>query len=183
MRLPVAAAVLLASLPTTANAQTASLPLEWQMSTEIFTHRKQLRIYENSPVNLITGTAAGTASPPRGPQANGIWNRVDLKPWGVAANAKWAELSGILIVTHGTQPETAHINITFRAVGDNDSNCNHYIGQTIEAATGNGQRSGLTVTVPLTNGEFEWCYIRHTPGTYPSNSAYGINLVLQKWGR
>lgn len=174
----------LAIITLTAPAMAESQPpLPWVLTTETYTTTVQTRILTNAPINLITGTQPGSASPPRGPQTPGVWNRVDLKPWGIAADAKWAELTGLLIITHGSTAETANLTVTFRRPGDNDSNCANYIGQTIEAAIGSGQRSTVTATTPLINGEFEWCYTKSTSGAWPTNSAYGINMVVSKWGR
>jgi hypothetical protein len=158
-------------------------PFEWERSTEVYTHPHQPRMYSNSPVFLITGTRPGSPSPPAGPQKAGAWHRVDLKPWGIAADAKWAELSGLLIITHGTTVETANLTVSFRRVGDATADCRGYMGQVVEAAVGSGQRSYVSVTVPLVKGEFEWCYTRSTGGSYPTNSSYGVNMVVQKWGR
>lgn len=159
-------------------AQTQSLPIPWHRTTEVYVSPVQPRILENAPINMILGVGSG-----RGPQTPGVWNRVDLKPWGVAADAKWAELGGLLVVTHGVTFETATLWISFRRPGDVGAACSDYIGQTVEALIGSGQRSTMTVTVPLVNGEFEWCFNRSSYGIYPANSSYAANLIVQKWGR
>jgi hypothetical protein len=161
-----------------------TLPWVWTPSTEVYTTREQVRIWPNNPVNVITGTVAGSASPPRGPQTQGAWHRVDLKPWGVAADAQWAELSGILLITPGSQYEIANLTVTFRAPGSNlPSDCTKYIGQT-STVPPFGPRSNASMTVPLTNGEFDFCYVTSTAGgLHPLRPSYGINLTLQKWGR
>lgn len=119
---------------------------------------------------------------PYGHQRSGVPATVDLKPYGVPADAKVAWLSGILIITHGTTNEIADMRITFAADAAS-VDCNQYIGQVTEAHVQGGQRSPISVMVPLRDAKFAFCYRVSTTGTWPKNSAYGINLSLQAWGR
>lgn len=115
--------------------------------------------------------------------ATNTWHKIDLKPHGVAADAKVAFLTGLMIITHGSTQETADAIIGFRKPGDTSATCGQYIGQVTEAHIGGGQRSGLATWVPLENGEFEFCWRVSTPGLWPQHSSYGLNLAVQAWGR
>ena len=101
---------------------------------------------------------------------------------GLTADAQAAFLSGLLIITRGTTSETADITLTFRRPGDGTP-CTKYLGQAVEAHSGGGQRSPISSWVPLDDGKFEFCYRIMTPGSWPTNSAYGINMSLQAWTR
>lgn len=124
-------------------------------------------------VNTYTGLG-GTAD---------TWQRIDLKPHGVPADAKAVQLTGILIVTHGQQPETADLSVAFRRPGVDAVTCANYVGQTVEAHVGGGQRTNLMTWVPVVDGAVEFCYRRSTQGQWPGNSAYGVNLFVQAWVR
>jgi len=176
MRMIIVLMMLFGATPP-ALAQVEPLPLAWQKTTEVYTTTVTPRILLNAPIALIVGTPTA-----QGPQTQHVWHTVDLKPYGVAANAKWAELSGLLVITRGLAAETATLWLAFRRPGDTAASCTDYIGQITEMQPG-GQRAPFTVTVPLIDGKFEWCHRRSTLGSYPENSAYAANLVVQKWGR
>lgn len=107
---------------------------------------------------------------------------VDLTPLGVAEDAKVAFLSGILIITHGSASETGDVRVTMAAHGD-PLDVSKYIGQTVEAQVGGGQRSNMATWVPLNAGKFDFSFQANTTGVWPANCGYGINLTLQAWGR
>ena len=125
--------------------------------------------------HLQDGLCFGNCTP-------GEWVRVDLKPFGVSADAKAAFLAGLLIITHGTESEISDLHITFKAPSAT-GNCAKYIGQAIEAHIGGGQRSSMATWVPLEDGLFDWCYTVGTDGACPTNPAYGVNLSPQAWTR
>lgn len=155
------------------------MPLPWLKVNEFYVTPSPSRMY--GPDNAVY---VQTRLPSNyGPQQTGVWHKSDLKPLGVSADAVAAFLSGLLIITHGTAEEIADIRVAFRRPGDTDCDTSKYLGQSCEAHIGGGQRSGLATWVPLTNGEFEFCYQIATPGAYPQNSAYAINLSLQAWAR
>ena len=110
------------------------------------------------------------------------WVTVDCVPFGVPADAVAVFLCGLMVITHGTTAETADLQVTFRAPGDTVAS-NQYIGQTIEASVGNGQRSNLATWVPLVDGKFQMYWHKSTPGTWPTNSSYTINLFPQQYLR
>lgn len=155
---------ILAFLCSSAFAQT------WQKSTEIYTNPANPK----EPIAIFVNSVSGAG------QSSGVWHQVDLKPYGVAFDAKSAMLSGVLIITHGSAPQTCDLTVSFRAVGNNLA-AGNYIGQTIETAVGAGQRSTMATFVPLNNGIFEFQWNRNTTGQWPTECAYGINLSLQAW--
>lgn len=87
-----------------------------------------------------------------------------------------------MLITSGSTSEVANITIAFRRPGTTTA-CDRYIAQAAAPSYTGGTRVNATVTVPLVNGEFEWCYQRTTAGGYPANSTYGVNLAPIKWGR
>lgn len=114
--------------------------------------------------------------------AESTWNKINITTLGIPADAKSVFLSGILIITHGTTVQTCDITIAFRAPGDELAPGN-YIGQTIEAAVGSGQRSNMSTWAPVRNSEIEFYWKRSTQGQWPSECAYGVNLSAQSYLR
>jgi len=115
-----------------------------------------------------------------GPAA-GSWNVVDATSFGIPSDAKSIFLSGILIITHGSTSQTCDISIAFRAYGNTTQTAGNYIGQSVEAHIGGGQRSTMSTFVPLNEGKFEFIWNRNTTGQWPSECAYGINLSAQSY--
>lgn len=128
-----------------------------------------------------------------------VWQKTDLKPYGVPADALTADVRGLLIITGaGGNQETADLGVVFRKPGDTSVECNSnfYTGQTMfrtnfvngQPMLG-GQRSNMQAWVPLLNGEAEWCWTRSTwPHPYPSPptevySLYGVSLSVQGFTR
>lgn len=172
------AVALLMLASSSALAEPPPIPMTFQKSTEIYTATNQVRLYSDNPIYFGANVPQTWGTP-----ASGVWHRVDLKPFGVSADAKSAFLSGMLIITHGSAAETADITITASRPGDNSRDCAKTMGQAIEASVGNGIRSNVSFWVPLINGEFDWCWKGSTGGVWPNNSAYGANLSLLAWVR
>lgn len=108
------------------------------------------------------------------------WHEVDVSSM-VGENAKAVNLVGKLVITHGNNQETADLHLHFRRAG-NFENC-RYAAQIIEASSKNGQRSNLSIWVPLSEDKkFEFMWTRTNPGQYPDWSSYGIYLDLNAWG-
>lgn len=156
-----------------------SLPLPWLKASEVYFTTSAARLYSNNVVYV--GTHLGEDN--YGTQGADQWHLVDLKPYGVSSDAISAFLSGVLIITHGITPETADMRIVFRRPGDLSCSTEAMIGQVIEGAIGGGQRSTMATWVPLEDGCFAYSYSLSTPGDWPVNSGYGVNLSLQAWSR
>lgn len=144
--------------------------IPWAKSSEFYTNPDNSK----GPIAVFINSQT-----PAGPAA-GQWVQIDLKPYGVAADAKAAFLSGLLIITHGTSQQSCDAYVALRAPGSTLA-AGNYIGQVVEAHVGGGQRSGMASWVPLSNGVFEFQWNRNTFGLWPAECAYGINLSLQAW--
>lgn len=155
----------LCTMMTAASAQ-------WVESRSIYTNADNPK----TPVVAFVNSYSG-----HGGQA-GVWQRIDLKPMGVPADAKAAFLSGVLIITHGAKVVTCDLQLALRGPGSN-LDAGNYIGQTIEAKPENGMRSNMSSWVPLVDGAFELMWSRSTYGQWPADCAYGVNLSLQAWTR
>lgn len=186
-----AAIALLCASASHAWAEAPSLPLPFVKITELYVTTSASRLYgPDNAVYVMTHGQPGTAY---GPQQTGVWHTVDLAPFGVAADAQAAYLTGLLIITGGTTGEIADLHVGFRRPGDTTP-CSKYLGQTSSvthviylneawASLAGGQRTNMSTWVPLADGKFEFCYTLSTGGSWPTNPAYGINLSLQAWGR
>ena len=153
-------------------------PTPWVTMTMLACANTQVMIYEN---NAVYGST--NVNPNWGFQSN-QWITTDLTPYGVPPTAKFAFLSGMLIITHGYADETANVTFTARIPGDLTANPIQYLGQTLEAQTGGGQRSNAAFWVPIKGGKIEWMYqTPDEPALYPSYSAYAVNFTLQCWGQ
>jgi hypothetical protein len=189
-------AILICLIATAARADPPANPVPWVQLTEIYYTPSQVRLYgsgDDPNRNCLTvicnaiyvQTHLSGEGVNFGQQSPNTPTTVDLTgpPYNLPSDAKAAFLTGMLIITHGTTSETADIHLTAGAYGDNAFDCAFYLGQTIEASVGNGQRSNAAFWVPLTNGKFKFCYSLSTSGQWPTNSSYGINFSLQMWGR
>lgn len=180
-----------------AYAEPPPLPLPWVKLSEIYYTPTQARLYGSGGSTLNCGAPAGSVSlcnavyiqthgapgTNEGPQTPNVPITIDLRPFGVADDAKAAFLSGILVITHGNASELAEVRVTFAADDGSPFDCSRYLGQAGEASIGNGIRSNMATWVPLTGGKFRLCYYIGTPGNWPANSSYAINLSVQAWGR
>jgi hypothetical protein len=167
-----------------ASAEPPPQPLPWTQVSEFHFTPSQTRLYTENPVYFGCNLPA-----PWGQCGSDVWRSGDLKPLGVPADAKFVFLSGILILTHGTNAESVDLWLTFRKPGDNAASCGKLIGQTTESAVGSGQRSGLAVWVPVDNGVINWCYRRYVngvmsdAGSWPDYTSVGGNLSVLGWAR
>lgn len=144
----------------------------WRESTRIGTRGDNSK----DPMVLFCNSYTGA-----GPAA-GVWTAVDLTAFGVPRDAHAVFLSGILIITHGTTQETADLTVSLRAPGS-ALPISAYLGQSVEAHVGGGQRSTMSAWVPCVDGSIEWAWQRSTQGQWPTNCAYGVNMSLQAYVR
>ena len=117
---------------------------------------------------------------PTGATVN-TWTKIDLTGI-VPTGTKAVRLDGNLLITHGTTAEIADLMVHFRKTGETYNYS--YNMQVIEASTGDGQRSIGGLWIALDDNlcfDYKW----NVPylGTYPSYSAYGINLSLTAYLR
>jgi hypothetical protein len=150
----------------------------WQKSTEIYTDKRSSK----HPIAIFMNSmnAANFIPPNIGGQNQ--WHRIDLKPLGVSADAKSAFLCGLLVITHGTNPQEGQVTCSFKSPSSTMHHAN-YMGQSIESHIGGGQRSNIATWCPLENGEFDFSYNWIGDGLWSANCSYGINLSLQAWTR
>lgn len=136
------------------------------------------------PVAIFMNTVAPASSwVPRYMQPN-YWHTLDLTndPWLVPLDAKAIFLSGIMIISHGTDQGTADTWATFRAPGDDLPHDSYQI-QAIEADVSAGQRSTCALWVPVKEGKVEFYWHHNQTSSYPQGSAVGMNLSLQAYIR
>lgn len=161
-------------------------PMPWVAFTEYYYSPIQARIWADNPINLLTGIGANN----RGPQQRSVWHEVDLAPYGVAVDAKFADLSGLLVITSPNSGETPDIHISYARADDTNASPPgpfppgdaFYVHQTTVSGYG-GSRAPASVRVPLSNGKFKWSYWTSTNGEYPNSASYAVNLTLTGWGR
>lgn len=141
---------------------------------------------------MITAAALSIALaswPSQGPFANsygnaglqwGVTHTIDATKYGAPPNAKAVQMTGILIITHGTNQETCDLTVYARPSAD--QTWYGYKGQTIEAHVGGGQRSNHTLFVPLKDGKFQ-LYLSGAQGKpqWPQGCAYGVNYLIDYW--
>lgn len=95
------------------------------------------------------------------------------------ANAVAVGLSGMLIISHGTNQESCDLRVWFRP--DANARWGDYRGQTVEAHVGGGQRSNHSLVVPMTDKKFQVWVGPVAPVAWPQGCAYGVNYVVDYW--
>lgn len=155
----------------------------WVKSTEFYTNP------DNSFYPLIcffnsVNDPSVAPNVPAGMTLN-IFTTIDLKPHGVAEDAKYALIGGIFLITGN-----ANITLAFRAPGSTQIiDGSYYDEQALSPYSSGGDRSVIFNCVPLVNG----CLELNLKGTkYPDDGtpfqigqtpAVGVNLKLKGWGR
>jgi hypothetical protein len=101
----------------------------------------------------------------------------------VPPGTKAVELNAILIITHGSQPSTADLQVGFKRTGAAPTG--NYQWQCVEGAAGGGQRSTASCWVPLDeNLCFDlWWWFHPQPGPWPDYSAYRANVFVNAYLR
>lgn len=140
---------------------------EWEIANEIL-------IPKSAPASQIQGIFFNSYTG-AGPKMD-VWETVSLSSV-VHPRTKAIHLTGILIITHGSNAELADLTVYFRKDSSLPSNQNH---QCIETETGGGQRSTMACWVPLTEKlTFDWkWHVKIDNGSWPIWSAYGANLQI-----
>ncbi len=107
------------------------------------------------------------------------WTTVDLTGI-IPAECRTVHLTGIMIITHGTNTEDANLQLSFRKNGDNTDYSVNYAHQAIAPFVGDGVREGVATWVPLDDSQkFQYLWrtpLSTLPGGYPAWSSYGTNL-------
>lgn len=170
---------LLALLASAVSAQTIG-PV-WQKVSDLYINTEPARQYIGP---LFANSYSGAGMLPN------QWNTIDLTahPWNLPTDARFAFLSGILIITYGVggATNTADLGLVLRKLGDTRVTCTpaNYMGQAVEATPGNGIRTNMATWVALSNGRLEACWTKTTPGNFGDESpSYGVNLSVQAWAR
>lgn len=114
--------------------------------------------------------------------APNVYNTVDMSAY-VPEGTKAIHMTGIMIITHGSTPETADLSLFLRT-NQNVDNPN-YAWQCIEAHLGGGQRSTMATWVALDENRcFQYKYTVTNPNaTYPLYSAYAVNTRMDAYAK
>jgi hypothetical protein len=107
----------------------------------------------------------------------GVWNTVDVSAL-VPPDTKAVMLSGMLILTHGSNPDVCNLFLAYRAWGETFNYS--YSGQVDEGSINGGQRLNYTDWCEIRQGKFEYKWWRTPahPGVWPAECAYGLNIRL-----
>lgn len=148
----------------------------WKRANEIY-----VRDGQGAPPIVFAGDGT-SGGPPHYPAFQ--WNTVDLKPFGVPADAAWAMISAHMIITDQNS-EIDTLTMTVRAPGSTFGSGNYQF-QAISVFAGDGARGRQgPVTVTLVDGKFQmWWEMK--VGQAPENgnpSTFLINATLDAWGR
>lgn len=149
--------------------------MAWNESNKIYTHDQH-----SGPTVVFAGDGTSGGPPHYAP---GVWHTIDLKPLGVTADAKFAEITGFLIITD-LGSEIDNLTATFRPPGGTLNEGNYQM-QAISVWSGGGERQVQSVTVALVNGCFEFFWKKQVGGVSENGhpSSFLLNLWLSKWGR
>lgn len=149
--------------------------MAWNESNRVFTHDQH-----SGPTVVFAGDTTSGAPPHYAPD---MWHTIDLKPLGVSSDAKFAEITGFLIITDAG-PEIDNLTATFRPPGSTLNEGNYQM-QAISVWSGGGERQVQSVTVGLVNGCFQFFWKKQVGGVSENGhpSSFLLNLWLSKWGR
>ncbi len=149
--------------------------MAWNESNRIFNHDQH-----SGPTVVFAGDTSSGAPPHYAPD---VWHTIDLKPLGVTADAKFAEITGFLIITD-LGSEIDNLTATFRPPGSTLNEGNYQM-QAISVWSGGGERQVQSCTVALVNGCFQFYWKKQVGGVSENGhpSSFLLNLWLAKWGR
>lgn len=143
-------------------------PNEWVEIQKIFVAKKSPSQEQVIFLNTYTGKGLEPS----------VWHVIDISNQ-IPISAKAVNIMGIMLVTRGINEETANMTINFRNLGEEKEYV--YQGQVIENLH-SGQRSPISLWVPLTDGKFEFKWDRPHDGKYPEWASYCLNLWINAWG-
>lgn len=149
--------------------------MAWNESNKIYTHDQH-----SGPTVVFAGDGTSGGPPHYAPE---MWHTIDLKPLGVTADAKFAEINGFLIITDAGA-EIDNLTATFRPPGSTLNEGNYQM-QAISVWSGGGERQVQSCTVALVNGCFQFYWKKQVGGVSENGhpSSFLLNLWLAKWGR
>lgn len=164
------------------------MPITWSKSTETYNNADNsfhpIVMFGNSEVGDWGYCTVDNVFVQMPDFAFGKFMPYDLKQYGVTADANYADIGGIDIITN-----TGELQIAMRAPGSTVIiSPAFYQEQSLSALPNGGMRVVSYDTVPLVNGCFEASVtIKNYPNVgvpvVGSPSAVGYNLKLKKWGR
>lgn len=105
----------------------------------------------------------------------GVMTQIDLLPLGVPIDAIAVHITSLLIITHGTMNEICDLQIRIDGVAQIEQ---PYIGQSVEAHRGGGQRTNFSVIAPVNNGFVGIRWDGLSGADWPSGCAFGGNFVI-----
>lgn len=111
------------------------------------------------------------------PTNEGGWVTVDVSNL-VPPDTKAVMLSGMILLSHGSNPDVCNSFLAYRAYGETFDYS--YSGQAVEGNIGRGQRLNYTDWVEIREGKFQYKWWR-TPagaGEWPGHCGYGLNIRL-----
>lgn len=114
------------------------------------------------------------------PDIVGYWQKIDVTRFGIAADAKFVEIGGELIISHqGTMP-TGDLIVHFkRPLYIN----NNRIFHAMSSPQSGGDRKPCYCTVAVQDGYIDFAWYSNSPQFNSNYPTAGINLKIQKWGR
>jgi hypothetical protein len=110
------------------------------------------------------------------------WHDIDLTQFGVSADATFAEITGILVITD-VDSYINDLQACFRSPGSALTADNYQL-QATTVQSGSGYRGSQSVTVRPVNGIVQLYWKALTNGNIDTGaSSFLMNLRLSKWGR
>jgi hypothetical protein len=198
MRAVLAALLLAACAPLAWAANQWGNPTPWNVADDIIICDKSARPARSPaqfwPVFFVSSTDAALMAkyPPD------VWHTIDLTDYIPLPEIKSVRLDGLLVITHGSQVETADLHVSFRRHGESFDYT--YVFQTMETLQGGywpgttwwdehgnpvtglsiapgGQRSTAGAFVPVSaDRKIDVKWHAPSPRQHPPYSAYIVNL-------
>jgi hypothetical protein len=134
----------------------------------------ELMVWEHgpkAPIAIFANASRDIGIPP-----DGKWHTIDVSD-KVPEGTKAINISGLLIISHGQNNETANLRLYLRRNNQTNPGYNY---QAISALRGSGIRSPMSSWVSLTpkyTFDVKWL-VTNADGKWPAYSAYGMNLTI-----